>query len=77
MLSEHQNTHKEIKSFLKYCQDLSFHSDPDYDYLRSLLIKLSAKTSGNSNYDKIMAPDWMIKACMIEEFTEVYQNIQI
>lgn len=39
------NLFPEIKEFLKYCKNLSYYQDPDYDYLKKLLITVRTKNN--------------------------------
>lgn len=39
-------------------------------------MKLKAKTSQQTRATEVMAPDWMVKAVMIEEFPEFFKMIK-
>lgn len=60
--------HKEAYMFVQYCQDLSFDAYPDYEYLKDLLKKLNARECTSINNNQTIAPDWIIKAYMIQEY---------
>ena len=72
---------EEIKLFIKYSKEMKFYQKPDYDYLKSLLLKIAEKNNIDVNNVKF---DWennklydnYIKLLFEEDENEFIKNIK-
>ena len=63
---------KEFEKYMDYCKKLKFSEEPDYNYLKQLIIDIAMKHN-ISLHDGMF--DWSVKAVLIKNYPYFYQNI--